>query len=60
LLLQEELRAGKAGRLDINLIDHVSFDLCALRVANRTVSLSAGLLLVQLMKLVEGSGIQLT
>ncbi len=60
LLLQEELRTGKAVRLDINLIDHVSFDLCALRVVNRTVSPSVELLLAQLLNLVEGPGVQLT
>jgi len=53
LLLREELRTGKAVRLNINLVDHISFDLCSLRVANRSVSPSAGLLLAQFLKLVQ-------
>jgi DNA-binding transcriptional LysR family regulator len=53
LLLQEELRTSKAVRININLIDHASFDLCSLRVANRSVSPSAALLLTQFLRLVQ-------
>jgi DNA-binding transcriptional LysR family regulator len=53
LLLQEELRASKAVRLDIDLMDHADFDLCSIRMVNRTESPSARLVLDHFMKIAQ-------
>lgn len=53
LLLQEELRTGKAVRLDIELIDHTDFDLCTIRMVNRTELPSARLVLDHFMKIAQ-------
>jgi LysR family transcriptional regulator, pca operon transcriptional activator len=53
LLLQEELRTGKAVRLDVGLIEQTNFDLSALRMVNRTESPSAKLVLDHFVKIVQ-------
>jgi DNA-binding transcriptional LysR family regulator len=56
LLLREELRQGKVGELGVKLIDHTGFDLCSIRLVNRTESPSARLLLEHFVQIAQAPG----
>jgi DNA-binding transcriptional LysR family regulator len=56
LLLRDELREGKVGQLDVNLIGHTEFEVCAIRLVNRTTSASAQLLLENFITIVQAEG----
>jgi DNA-binding transcriptional LysR family regulator len=56
LLLHDELRQGTVWELDVNLIDHTGFDICSIRLINRTESASARLVLDHFVKIVQQPG----
>ncbi|HYP62241.1 MAG TPA: LysR family transcriptional regulator [Acidocella sp.] len=56
LLLREELRSGKVVQLDVALIDLIAFDLCAVRLTNRSVSPNTALLQDVFLEILSKSG----
>ena len=55
LLLHEELRQGRVVQLGVKLFESAGFDICSLRLVNRTESASARLLLEHFVKIVQAA-----